>query len=190
MTIPFKIAHKHGRKQQRGAALVVSMIMILLVLLLAVVAMRSVTLESRITANMLENQRLYEVADGTLREGERMLLAHAFPLAKCESTTTPVTGKIPCYVSEAKTDTLKYATDFTSISAKASDMAKPQAYWYPRYITATRPKGDSATSALDVATVGSTEFYEINAQATEKDAAQTCGPDALCLRSSINMFIK
>ena len=136
---PFPIPHRHGRtiqrQRQHGAALIVSMIMILLVLLLGVVAMRGVTMESRITANMLENQRLYEVADGTLREGERVILTHAYPLKKCDGVTTPVSTKtrtngtitvttqIPCFVSDAKADTLLLGTDFTTISAEYAELS-------------------------------------------------------------------
>ena len=43
--------------RQRGAALFVAMVMMLLVLVLAVVGMRTVTLESRIAGNMLESQK-------------------------------------------------------------------------------------------------------------------------------------
>ena len=78
----------HGR--QRGNALLVSMIMLLLVLLLAVVGMRVATLEARIAANMVDSQRLYETADGTLREGERKLLEHAVALKPCNGAGTPV----------------------------------------------------------------------------------------------------
>ncbi|QNP47405.1 pilus assembly PilX family protein [Diaphorobacter aerolatus] len=188
MTFPM---HKRysNTSRQRGAALMVSMIMILLLLLLAVVAMRSVTLESRITANMLENQRMYEAADGTLREGERIILTHAFPLEKCKSTSV-MDGVVPCYVSEAKADTLKLGSDFTVSAAATGLTVKPLARWYPRQIGTECPKGSSATSALNAATVGCTEYYEVNAQATELTTAQKCGPDGLCLRSSINMFVK
>ncbi|WP_313296517.1 pilus assembly protein PilX [Diaphorobacter sp.] len=173
---------------QRGAALLVSMIMVLLVLLLAVVAMRSITLESRITANMLANQVSYEVADGSLREGERLILHHGVPLAQCAAGSAPVNGSIPCYVSQAQGDTLKLNTDFSQ-STKAADFTQRAGYWYPRYIGTTCPPGKSATAALEKATTGCTEFYEVNSQATEKNV-KDCGPDALCLRSSINMFVR
>ena len=178
------------RAQQRGGALLVSMIMILLVLMLAVVGMRTVTLESRIAANKLEEQRLFETADGTLREGERTLLNYAVSLKPCaDSAVSPVNSGIPCYLSEAKTDTLGLNTDFSKIKAKSADFDRG-GYWYPRYIDTQCPKGSSATSALNVATTGCTEYHELNAQATAKDAVQACGPDALCLRSTVNLFVK
>ncbi|MDC2858573.1 pilus assembly PilX family protein [Delftia sp. DT-2] len=180
----------HGR--QRGNALLVSMIMLLLVLLLVVVGMRVATLEARIAANMVDSQRLYETADGTLREGERKLLEHAVALKSCNGAGTPVAegSGIPCSVSDVRTDSIGLGTDFRTTKAKAAGFQKPDGYWYPRYITTACPKSGSATSALDAPATGCTDFYEVNAQATEKSQAQACGADALCLRSSVNMFIK
>ena len=182
----------HSRAHQRGGALLVSMIMVLLVLMLAVVGMRTVTLESRIGANMLESQRLYEVADGTLREGERAMLNYGVSVKQCAAgTSSPITDAgVPCYVSEARTDALALDTNFSPNKAIAKEFANPGGFWYPRYIATECPKGSSATSALEAATVGCTEYHEVNAQATSKATAQACGPDALCLRSSINLFVK
>lgn len=181
-----------SRYQQRGGALLVSMIMVLLVLMLGVVGMRTVTLESRIGANMLESQRLYEVADGTLREGERTLLTYGVSVKQCDSgTSKPVSDAgVPCYVSDARSDSLGLNTSFTANKAAATGFSSPGGFWYPRYIATECPKGSSATSALEAATVGCTEYHEVNAQATLKTTAQACGPDAFCLRSTINLFIK
>ena len=183
---------KARRAYQRGGALLVSMIMVLLVLMLAVVGMRTVTLESRIGANMLESQRLYEVADGTLREGERAMLNYGVSVKQCAAgTSSPMTeAGVPCYVSEARTDALALNTNFTANKEAAKVFANPRGFWYPRYIATECPKGSSATSALEAATVGCAEYHELNAQATSKSEAQACGPDAFCLRSTINLFVK
>jgi len=178
------------RAHQRGAALFVAMIMLLMLLMLGVVGMRTVTLESRIAGNMLEAQRLQETADGSLREGERIIEKKGIALSQCTAGAEfPGADATPCYVSEARIDELGLNTDF-GVSAKASGFEKPSGYWYPRYVSTVCPKGSSATSALEAASTGCTEFYELNAQATFKADAQDCGTDALCLRSTINLFIK
>ena len=180
-----------GWVRQRGAALFVAMIMMLLVLVLAVVGMRTITLESRIAGNVLESQKLQETADGALREGERAIQMYGLSLAKCaESATSPVdSANKPCYVSDARTDTLGLNTSFT-VNTKATGFKNPYGFWYPRYISTVCPEGSSATSALEAASTGCTEFYEFNAQATAEGTVQTCGPDAFCLRSTVNLFIK
>ncbi len=57
-------------RQQQGAVLVIALVMLLVLTVLAVGNMRGVVLESRITATRAETQRLYDVADAALREGE------------------------------------------------------------------------------------------------------------------------
>ncbi len=181
------------RRGQQGAALFVAMIMVLLLLVIAVAGMRTVTLESRIGGNMLQSHNLQETADGTLREGERTIQAYGISLQPCASgAQSPVTGGKPCFISEARADTNGLKTTF-AVSAKATGFDMPKGYWYPRYITTQCPKGASATAALESANTGCTEFYEVNSQATLSTSETTrpaCGPDALCLRSSINLFIK
>lgn len=183
-------SRRPSKAQQRGAALFVAMIMLLLMLMMAVVGMRTVTLESRIAGNMLESQRLLETADGTLREGERVIQKYGISLAQCApDATSTLTAGTPCFVSEARNDTLRLDSNY-SVSTKATgfDMSS---YWYPRYISTQCPKGSSATAALETASTGCTEFYEVNSQATlASGGVKDCGPDALCLRSSINLFIK
>jgi type IV pilus assembly protein PilX len=181
---------RQPKASQRGAALFVAMIMLMLMLLLAVVGMRTITLESRIAGNMLESQRLQETADGSLREGERAIQKYGISLAQCEpGATSPFVALKPCFISEARTDALGLNTAF-NVSAKSDGFVKPSGYWYPRYISTLCPKGSSATAALETANTGCTEFYELNAQATLATTAKECGPDALCLRSTVNLFIK
>lgn len=185
----FLRARRSAPSRQRGAALFVAMIMLLLMLLMAVVGMRTVTLESRIAGNMLESQRLQEVADGTLREGERIIQKYGISLAQCApDATNPFAAGRPCFISEARSTTL---VSNYSVSTKATGFEDMSGYWYPRYIATQCPKGSSATAALETANTGCTEFYEVNAQATlASNGAKECGPDALCLRSSVNLFIK
>jgi type IV pilus assembly protein PilX len=189
---PCRCSNHSSRTRQRGATLLVAMVMVLLVLMLAVVGMRVITLESRIAGNMLESQRLQEVAEGSLRAGERTILRFGLPLARCDGTPTPVNGGTPCFITEARADPLGLNTNY-AVSALAPGFDKPSGYWYPRYIDTLCPKGASATAALEVATTGCSQYYEVNGQATlvvQASGAQACGPGALCLRSTVNLFIK
>lgn len=71
-------------KQQQGAVLLVALVMLLVLTILAVSNLRGVTLESRITANRAETQRLHDVADAALREGEFRFYGAANLRAKLE----------------------------------------------------------------------------------------------------------
>lgn len=190
---------------QRGAALLVSLVMLMLILILAVIGMRVVTLESRITGNSLLNQRMFEVADGTLRVGERLFLSHATETKKCNVEPPVPNRSIPCYAfrvddpdsmlglnTNFETDAGLNIVDSFIKTGNSTDLV---GYWYSRYINTVCPKGESATSALNAAVVGCTEYHEINSQAARiyssgETKPKPCGTDALCLRSTINMFIK
>lgn len=192
----FKLNQNHCLKsaaKQQGVTLVVALVMLLLLLILAVTGMRAITLESRIAANLLEQQQLVEIADGTLRDGERAIIGsyQGISLHQCSDEESVLTGGLPCYVSAAKSDTLALQTNFSkAVKAEGFSSNKQNGFWYPRYIDTVCPKGMSATSALNIATTGCTDYYEVNAQATRNSASTDCGPDAICLRSSVNQFIK
>lgn len=179
---------------QQGATLVIALVMLLLLLMLAITGMRAITLESRIAANLLEQQQLFEVADGTLRDGERAIIGayQGVRLVQCpDDAKSSMKDGVPCYVSEAKADSLALSTNFEKgVEVEGFNDKGPNGFWYPRYIETVCPKGMSSTSALNLATTGCSEFYEVNAQSTRKVGSTNCGPDALCLRSSVNQFIK
>ena len=72
------------RRQQRGATLLVALVMLLALTILAVSNMRGVTLEARITANRVEASRLQNLADAALREGEFRFYGPAYLREKLE----------------------------------------------------------------------------------------------------------
>lgn len=69
---------------QDGAVLVIALVMLLVLTMLAVSSMRGVTLESRITANRVESERLQNLADAALREGEFRFYGPAYLRDKLE----------------------------------------------------------------------------------------------------------
>lgn len=174
---------------QSGSVLVVALTMLLLVMLMAVAGMRTITLEARIVANLLDQQRHLEVADGVLREGERTMTNPGVRLSQCpKGATIAPANALPCFVSQVAADVLKLNTSFAA-SQKAAGFTGTTGYWYPRYITTACPVGGGATRGLSKAVTGCTDYYEINAQATRSQSAQDCGEKALCLRSTVNQFI-
>ncbi len=71
-------------QQQQGAVLIIALVMLLVLTVLAVSNMRGVALESRITASRAEAQRLQDVADAALREGEFRFYGPAHLRSKLE----------------------------------------------------------------------------------------------------------
>ena len=95
--------------QQQGAVLVIALVMLLVLTVLAVSNMRGVVLESRITANRAETQRLQDVAAAALREGEFRFYGPAHLRAKlghvaenCKTSNVLVLSGLnrPCLLKE------------------------------------------------------------------------------------------
>lgn len=59
--------------RQKGSTLFVALIMLLVITLLALSGTKETTLESRITGNFIQQQKLLNDAEATLREGEKQL---------------------------------------------------------------------------------------------------------------------
>lgn len=76
---PVKSIHR-----QRGATLVVVLILLLLMTLLGLASLRSTVLEERMTSNLLDRSLSFQVAEAGLREAEVALIpAPVFPSAGC-----------------------------------------------------------------------------------------------------------
>lgn len=76
--------------KQRGAVLLISLVMLLIITLLAVSSMREVTLEERIVGNQRNQQAAFNGAESALREGEKRLtlrIEPAEPTADCQNAS-------------------------------------------------------------------------------------------------------
>lgn len=70
--------------RQRGATLVVVLILLLLMTLLGLASLRSTVLEERMTSNLLDRSLSFQVAEAGLREAEAALTPiPAFPASGC-----------------------------------------------------------------------------------------------------------
>lgn len=76
-------------RRQRGATLVVVLILLLVMTLLGLASLRSTILEERMTSNLLDRSLGFQVAEGGLREAEATLDPNpalaAFPAAGCNA---------------------------------------------------------------------------------------------------------
>ena len=170
-------------QRQQGAVLFVTLILLLVVTTLAISGVRESTLETRIVANTLESQQLFNAAEAGLREAERHIAQTTLPLAPC--------GKTPCLQGMATS----YAIDFTAATryggAEGATSMGATVRWYIRGINPGY-SGDQAFNAQygnDAKGLG-TYFYEVNSQAysAELSAHQTnsrCSNGIVCLRSVV-----
>jgi len=65
-------------RAQRGLALIVAMVLLLVMTMVAVIAMRSTTLDLKMTANTTQARRAFQTSDGTRDSVSPVLAAHVF----------------------------------------------------------------------------------------------------------------
>jgi len=166
------------RDSEKGAVLVVALVMLLIITVISVASMREVTLEARVTGNLIENKRLSSAAESALREGERRVLNNAVPPDDC--AVRPVDDTSLCIVEIAE----DYESDFSTSNAyqglDGNTTLDRNANWYLRdtgIISSPDPE-------CFLTGKGCTNYYEVNSQA-RKGAADDCGPDAFCIRSVV-----
>jgi len=189
---------------QRGATLVVTLIMLLLLLMLATVGMRAMTIETRIAASLAEHQQQVEVAEAALRAGERAFINGFWRGKVVEQCASGMddphpSSEILCYTDKVFSETGPNAeqdrgryTQWQQVTAVHGfeSTGGLYGYWYPRYIGFACNKGKKGCSHLAKPGTGDTVFYEINAQVTRSEKPKECGaPEVLCLRSVVNQFI-
>lgn len=178
--------------KQRGAVLFVALIMLLIITLLAVTSMREVTLESRITGNLLEEKRLRSAAESAQREAERRLANTNIAPEVCTSTTPTAL----CVQERVPNTADGYKTYFTISSGKGyisyngldgTTSLDRTARWYVRDATSVGSIQTKCTQSEDYLSGNNcVNYYEVNAQAFQgTGTSKSCGPDALCVRSVV-----
>ncbi len=68
-----------ARFGQRGAALIVALVLLLVVTVLGVTSMRTTTLQERMAGNLRDNHLAFQAAEAALRDGEELLQGATVP---------------------------------------------------------------------------------------------------------------
>jgi type IV pilus assembly protein PilX len=173
-------------QQQSGAVLFIGLIMLLVITMLAVTSMREVTLESRITGNVIEQKRLHSAAEAALREAERRIMNNRTPPDTCPDSLIPGSECILGLATNYHTDFSKsFAYQGLDDTATTLDRS---ARWYLRDATNVGNVQASCTQTEDfLSGKNCTNYYEVNSQSySGTGSSKNCGPDALCIRSVIS----
>ena len=178
--------------KQNGASLFIALIILLVVTLLAVSSTREVTLESRITGNFIEQQKLANSAESGLRDGESRLTAPITPLDPTTNcATVDSTAQPPCLlnlIGGAYTYNLQFATtgksrpyypqNGTTVNVNTS------VNWYGIPAPSGGENGESENPEYGSMLGATGTFrYEVNSQATN-----TLSNNAAYLRSTTAKF--
>lgn len=132
--------HNLGQRQQ-GISLLIALIFLLVITVLAIANMREVSLESRITGNMIEQKQLLNVAEASVRDGERRVLQRMSPQepsADCEGIAP---GKL-CLLNKAP----DYSIDASNVQVYSPDDETElygAAVWYAQPAPGGEVQGES-----------------------------------------------
>ena len=119
-----------GLHQQQGVSLVIALIFLLVITVLAIANLREVTLESRITGNLIESKQLLNVADAATRDGERRAVARG-PQEPTEDCANIAAGKLcllnrlPDYELDMSDTQVYSPSDGTTMYGSAEWYAQP-----------------------------------------------------------------
>lgn len=90
-----------GSRQQRGAALVVSLILLLVLTLIGVTGMRGASMEEKMAGNMRDRNVAFQAAESALRTGEKWVADRTDPPAVTVAPTDTLSAGIDVYAPDA-----------------------------------------------------------------------------------------
>lgn len=164
------------RHRQTGASLFIALIIMLLVTVLALSSTREVALESRITANFVEQQRLSNGAEAGLRDGEYSMINRLRPLEPTASCAAAAEGSIPapCLLTlrnNAATYALLFNTSGLSRDYRPKDGTqadtKMPVVWYALPAPGGAESGEAENPEYGNMLIQTGTFrYEVNAKAS------------------------
>lgn len=173
--------------KQQGAVLFIALIMLIVVTFLALSSMREVTLESRITGNMVEQKKLLSAAESGLRKGESSLLKNT----NTSPEMCPNSGKL-CINAYLTTPTANdiyanFSTSFPYTPTGGANTLDRNTRWYIRRLDAGGLSGEAEDPEYGNAgsLVGGKHYFEVNSQSTKNSTANDCPGDVTCIRSVI-----
>lgn len=153
--------HTH---KQRGASLLIGLVFLLVITMLALANLREVTLESRITANLIENKQLLNFADAATRDGERRTVARG-PQEPTKNCTSLAPGKL-CLLNR-EPDYLLNMSDSQVYSPSDGTTMQGSARWYAQPAPSGELDGASENPEYGNMAMGIGVFrYEINGTAS------------------------
>lgn len=159
-------SNRHYRlgKRQQGISLLIALIFLLVITVLAIANMREVSLESRITGNMIEQKQLLNVAEASVRDGERRTVQRGpqEPRENCEGIAR---GQL-CLLDTPP----EYAIDATNKQVYSPDddtQLYGDATWYAQIAPGGELQGESENPEYGNMLLGIGVFrYEVNGIAT------------------------
>lgn len=151
-------------RQQSGAVLIVSLLLLLVLTILGVAAMRNSTLEERMAGNMRDLQIAFNAAEAALHAGEEALRAPALPAFLPPGSDTG--GYYQADTSLWKNDTFWSTADKAIAYAGKDDVFSDELFAPPAYYLEELPNVQSAGGSLEAGVAFDAGVYRVTARGT------------------------
>lgn len=170
---------KHHARQ-RGAVLLVALVFLLILTTLAVTSMREVAVDSRITANLIDQKQLFNASEAGLKDAEYRTIGTLVPIPgdyTPEAALRPVDAEGTCPAKDGEPCLLnqrpEYSQDFETTnkvrdySPDATTDFDEDIKWYALPAPGGRDHGESENPEYGNMLRGKGLFrYELNSRAT------------------------
>lgn len=142
---------------QRGAALIVAMVMLLAMTLLGVTAVRNTTLQERMAGNLRDSNLAFQAAERALREGEAFLQ---------EPTIPPFTGVngLLAMQDDAGVGSFWSSYNWAANSRASATVADDDVVSAPRYVIEELPPVPVAGGSERFAPLPDVGYFRVTAQ--------------------------
>jgi len=151
---------QHGLSEQRGATLVIALVMLLVLTLLGTTAMQSTSLEERMAGNTRDRNVAFQAAEAAVREAERVLAQPVLP---------PFDGNGGRYQPTLGAGARTWETvDWTDASAVTtySEGTLAGVAGAPAYIIEELPAVFDTSASVEAGTPLVQEYYRVTARST------------------------
>ncbi|MEN0106706.1 MAG: PilX N-terminal domain-containing pilus assembly protein [Pseudomonas sp.] len=173
-----------SKHQQQGATLFIALMLLLIITVLAVSNMREVTMETRLTGNLVEQKRLMSAAESGLREAEKRFSRTSVPPERCTSDSS----NSPCSIADATSYNTNFSNSLRYQGIDGNTTLERNTHWYVNTVNDGAAQGEAKNPEYGNMLAGIGVFYyEMNSQSYKSDsaitAAASCGENVTCLRS-------
>jgi type IV pilus assembly protein PilX len=164
------LAHSGSARRQRGAAMVVALVMLLVLTVLGTSTARMTLLEERMTGNTQDRRVAFQAAEAALREGEDLLETPALPeFEDADGLYQP---------AAADEDPLWRTMDFfggdtqtyAALGEAEGPLAQAQSSWFIEELPLVPMPGESLSADSPIAENG---FYRVTARGVGIGGAAT-----------------
>ncbi|AJD47070.1 type IV pilus assembly protein PilX [Isoalcanivorax pacificus W11-5] len=140
----------HGQARgQRGAALMIGLVLLLVMTLMGIAAMRSTTMQERMAGSLQDQNRALQAAESALRGGEQALRGVAVPTFDGDGWYDILDDLArPTWDTDPTNTSANRAIEYTGDTALDESLDRPPQYYIERLVPVIAERGPGGSLSL------------------------------------------